>query len=284
MPRALCIRWTIGDVSQRGFEALRLSIWGAQKIFGKAAEYVVCVNSLPLDEARDRTGDVSRNVNWLDVSQDVPAFLREHLDSAMAEGVGWKFAPLRLRPDRFELALDNDCILWSMPGAIAQWLAGDHQRRCIMAEDVRAMYGRFADQCGPEPRNGGLRGWPPGFDMERELREVLQQAASTHGSPIVLTSELDEQGLQTAAMSREAPLLAVSIDEVTISSPFYPHRPDLGRCGAHFVGLNARHIPWNYYDRSADECMAEHWHRHRPTLYRNVLTRAAERNAPCEQC
>ncbi|WP_309085180.1 hypothetical protein [Chelativorans sp.] len=28
MRRELGIRWTIGDVSQRGFEALRLSIWG----------------------------------------------------------------------------------------------------------------------------------------------------------------------------------------------------------------------------------------------------------------
>ena len=42
---------------------------------------------------------------------------------------------------------------------------------------------------------------------------------------------------------------------------------DLGRCGAHFVGLNARHIAWNYYDRPADEWMTEHWLRNRAALY-----------------
>jgi hypothetical protein len=31
--------------------------------------------------------------------------------------------------------------------------------------------------------------------------------------------------------------------------------------------MNARHIPWNYYDRPADEWMEEHWRRRRPALY-----------------
>ena len=59
----------------------------------------------------------------------------------------------------------------------------------------------------------------------------------------------------------------MTLDEVTICSPFWPHLPHLGRCGAHFVGTNARHIPWNYYDRPADEVIAEHWARHRDALY-----------------
>lgn len=42
------IRWTIGDVHPLGVEALRLSIWGAWKLFGPAAKYAVCANSVPL--------------------------------------------------------------------------------------------------------------------------------------------------------------------------------------------------------------------------------------------
>lgn len=89
--RPVGVRWTIGQVSRQGFETLRLSIWGAWKVFGPDARYAVCVNSVPLDAARDRTGDVPAEVAWHDVTDRMPAFLRAHLDGAMAEGVGWKF-------------------------------------------------------------------------------------------------------------------------------------------------------------------------------------------------
>jgi hypothetical protein len=42
----LGVRWTVGDASPRGFEALRLSIWGAGRLFGTATTYVVCVNGI----------------------------------------------------------------------------------------------------------------------------------------------------------------------------------------------------------------------------------------------
>lgn len=35
------VRWTIGDVSDEGFEALRLSVWGAFRLFGEDAVYAV---------------------------------------------------------------------------------------------------------------------------------------------------------------------------------------------------------------------------------------------------
>jgi hypothetical protein len=38
------------------------------------------------------------------------------------------------------------------------------------------------------------------------------------------------------------------------------------------VGLNARHIPWDYYDRPAGEWLREHWARHRPALYERTGT------------
>src|ERR1044071_1275109 len=112
MPRSIPIgvRWTLGDVAERGFEALRFSIWGAWRIFGPGAAYAVCVNSIPLSEARARTGDLPGDVTWYDATRDFPAFLRRHFDAGMAEGVGWKLAPMRFFPDRYELSLDNDCI------------------------------------------------------------------------------------------------------------------------------------------------------------------------------
>lgn len=260
----LGVRWTIGDVSEQGFEALRLSLWGARRLFGPEARYAVCVNSIPVDQARARVGDVPEGIVWHAATREIPRFLRAHFDEGMAEGVGWKFAPLRFFPDRFELSLDNDCILWAVPQAIRQWLAEADPKRCLAAEDVLACFGQFADLCGPEPRNGGIRGLPPGFDLEAALRQLLARR------PILMTSELDEQGLQAAALASNGPPLVVTVDEVTICSPFPPHLSHLGRCGAHFCGLNARQLPWSLEGRPASEYVREHWQRHRPALYDRI--------------
>jgi hypothetical protein len=261
--RPVGIRWTIGDVSPRGFEALRLSIWGAWKAFGPNAAYVVCVNTVSCDEARTRVGAVPDSIAWREAS-DAPAFLREHLDHGMAEGVAWKFAPLRCFPDRWELSLDNDCILWELPTAIRRWLeAGDHEL-CVLEEDAKRCLGQFEDLCGPEAYNTGIRGLPPGFDLAAAMTKVLELR------PVELRSELDEQGLQAAALSLQKRPLLVSVDEVTICSPFWPHRPYLGPYGAHFVGLNARELPWRYYDRPAAECVADNWRGHQEQLHRRV--------------
>lgn len=257
------VRWTIGAAHPRGFEALKLSISGAARLFGPEAAYVVCVNGIAPDEARARTGDVPVAVDWRPC-EGLPEFLLPFLDHGMAEGVAWKFAPLRLFPDRFELALDNDCILWDLPEALEAWLAAGAGDRCVLAEDVRPCFGQFADLCPPHPLNTGIRGLPPGFDLARAMQGILE------ARPAGLASELDEQGLQVAALSRAAPPLIVRLDEVTVCSPFWPHLAELGRCGAHFVGLNVRQIPFDHYDRPGDAWMAEHWARHRPALYRAV--------------
>ena len=121
-----------------------------------------------------------------------------------------------------------------MPQAIDAWLSGRATDACALAEDVAPAFGQFAPLCGGAPRNTGIRGLPPGFDLGAALDEVL----AVH--PVRLVSELDEQGLQVAALSRAGPALAVTLEDVAICSPFPPHLQQLERCGAHFVGLNMR--------------------------------------------
>lgn len=260
---SLGIRWTIGDVSERGFEALRLSLHGAVRVFGPDPAYRVYVNSIPVEEAQARTGDVPEQVEWRVAPQEVPAVLRDHLDESMAEGVAWKFLPLAAFNDRDELALDNDVILWQPPEAIRIWLESAAAER-VIAADVSMGHGAFEEFCGAEPRNSGIRGTRAGFDLADAIGRVLSRTA------VQLGSELDEQGLQVAALSLDGPPLVVSTEDVTICSPFWPHQPHLGRCGAHFVGLNAKEIPWTYYDRPAIELRKEHWEQHRPELYARV--------------
>ncbi|RCS23463.1 hypothetical protein DUT91_14425 [Phyllobacterium salinisoli] len=259
---ALGIRWTVGDVSNFGFEALRLSIWGAVRTFGSDAALAVVANSLPVEEARRRTGPVPNRVAWL-VADGVPESLNTYLDGAMADGVAWKLAPPRVFPDRFELALDNDCILWDIPATIDAWRR-EKPPRCLIAADVKKAFGVFTEMTRPEPRNTGIRGFPPGFDLDQALTAVLKDY------PVQLRSELDEQGLQAIALDHGRPAHIVPTEEVTICSPFWPHQPYLGRAGAHFVGLNARHLPWSYYDRPASEYVVKNWLVHRPEICRRI--------------
>jgi len=257
----LGIRWTVGNVNRRGFEALRLSVWGMWNLLGDSARYVICLNQVEAAVAKSWTGVLPEPVEWMSVEcGDIPAVIRSHLDGGMAEGVGWKFAPIRLFPESYELSLDNDCILWKLPPAIRSWLESGDSSLCVVAEDVRPCFGQFAPVCRPEPRNSGIRGLSPGFDYLNALEKILRK------HPTTLRSELDEQGLQTAALQHFSNPLAVTSTEVTICSPFWPHSPDLGECGAHFVGLNAHHLGWSYYDRPADEWMSEHWTKHRPAI------------------
>jgi hypothetical protein len=248
----LGIRWTIGDVSIAGFEALRLSIVGATRLFGPRARYAVYVNTVPVAEAQRRCGPVATEIEWRDANGQVPCWLGPHLAPGFAEAVAWKLAPLRAFPDLHELALDNDVILWRLPTAMLRWLAS--RDSCLVGEDVRASFGQFAGLCGPDPRHLGIRGLPPELDFERAIRAVLAR------HPVELASELDERGLQLAALSA-SPIDVVPLEDVTICSPFWPHQPYLGRCGAHFSGLNSRSLGWSLDDYPAEMYVREHWQR-----------------------
>lgn len=259
----LGVRWTIGEVSAEGFEALRLSVWGAWKLFGPRAQYVICYNTVLLSRAQELTGALPDAVQWLDATEAMPSWLARYMDEGKAEGVGWKLAPIRVFPARFELALDNDCILWNLPRAL-QTVLEDQGPNCVIAEDVRACFGQFANLCGEQPRNSGIRGTPALFDLEGAIRSILERRQ------VVLESETDEQGLQVAALRITHEPLVVRTDEVSICSPFPPHDSHPGRCGAHFVGVNARQLPWHYYGRPASEVRREHWRERREALYERV--------------
>jgi hypothetical protein len=265
----LGIRWTIGDVSEPGFKALQLSVWGASRVFGDRADYAICVNSISVKLASEQVGPLPVEPRWIQTDPMLPQSLHRHLNGSARQNC-WRFAPLRLFPESYEIALDNDLILWEMPLSLRDWLRGGDAGGCLMAEDIRAAYGQFADYCPPHPRNAGLRGMPPGFDPETAMCRVLKRREEDIGHLPSVASAIDTQGLLVASLSSNGGVRAVALHEVTMCSPFQPHLPYVGSCGAHFVGLNARHIPWSYYGRPAGEWMREHWGRHQPELQQYV--------------
>jgi hypothetical protein len=153
----------------------------------------------------------------------------------MAQGVAWKFASLRLQCETHVLSLDNDVIFWRLPSSVRDWL--DDGDSLLIAEDVRACYGKFAPFCPKEPRNSGIVGLPPHFDTETKLCALLDRAG------VRLSSETDEQGLQVALVSSEKHRV-VSVSEISICGYFRPHLLELGSCGAHFVGVNVKDLPY----------------------------------------
>jgi hypothetical protein len=257
----LGIRWTIGNVNPEGFEALRLSITGAVKIFASTAVYLVCVNSISAEEARDWTGSLPVQVEWREVRREhLPRFL--NFGAGVAEGTGWKFCPLRAFTDLAELSIDNDCILWEMPRGMERWLEAG--RGCLIAEDVRGHFGAFAPLCGTAPRNSGIRGITPEFPFEELLSGFMAQSPG-------LATEGDEQGLQVAAIhARGAPEL-VRVDEVTICSPFPPHLQALGSCGVHFVGLNTKQFNWSMDGENPADLTRENWRKLKPLVEEKVF-------------
>jgi len=251
------IRWTIGDVSSRGIEALSLSIAGARKIFEGNARYVVCVNTIPALEIAGHVTGMGAGVEWLQADAELPSWLKEYLDPGMAEGVAWKFAPVDIAPDLPTLALDNDVVLWDMPPSVRQWLEdGDS---LLIAEDVRSCYGNFAPWCVTEPRNSGIRGTPAGFPIEEKLQKMLARSQRS------IRSETDEQGLQVSMITREKHRV-VSLEEVSICGYFRPHQLRLGSCGAHFVGVNARKLPFEWNGLSGETYVHDFWDSMKPQV------------------
>lgn len=263
---ALGVRWSIGDVSDDGYEALQLSVWGAHRIFGPRAAYVVCVHDATIAEVQAKTGGVPDGVRWQHVQRHLPQPIAERISGEDdAREIGWRLSPPRLFPDRFELSLDNECILWDLPVTIASWLDDAHPSRCLLVEDVSVRSGKFAGE-SPTPLDACIRGLPPGFDLEAALVDEL---ARTEGN---LVSDLDEVGLQVAALSRHEPPCVVPLTDVTVCSPFPPHHLALGRCGAHFVGIDAKRITSvaGKSDDEETEHLRAHWRHHRQRLFELV--------------
>lgn len=258
--RLLGIRWTIGDVSERGSETCACSsgvprarpgpgpaTWSAPTSFrsrrpaparAKCPQHCcwqvpAATRCLPGDPFRWRLGGRS----------GVKAGAVALLSGSLRAGSRQPLHPVADAP-RFG------------PAAVRR-----HPQAGLLAEDVRACFGQFVGLCGPMPRNSGIRGLPPGFNLEAALQRLLQE------HPVTLASELDEQGLQVTARARPIPgddrgcehLFALS---AAPAHPWPPRRP-FRRAQRHAGG-------WQLKGRPAVECIQDHWQRHRAALYRQI--------------
>jgi hypothetical protein len=135
----LGIRWTRGDVSRRGRESLRHSIWSARGVFGADADYWVFGNTVSGDHARQLVDSAP--------------------DHGLIEGLDRMLAPLRCSTDRGERSLDGGAITSDQPASPTAWLEDEGPERCLLVEGlVPSDVGQFVSVCEGRALSSGIRG------------------------------------------------------------------------------------------------------------------------------
>lgn len=221
------VRWTIGKPSQIGLDILKLSIDNLIKIYEDYFDYVICYNNLSANDLR-----IIKSFN-------IPLFNSANINVVGMKNKAWKLVPPRLRPDGYEIILDNDLIIDRKLPILEDFLAGDF---ILVTEGVAQTYGKFHHVLRKSGLkiNTGLVGLPPKFDLSKEIDSVKQIFPK-----IDISDGFNEQGLLAWIISdskhRIIPLAHISIAEPT--SPLI-----LGEYGVHFVGANTDdHTGWLEY-------------------------------------
>ena len=239
-------RWTIGAVSNTGFDVLRHSIVLFSKIYPEF-ERIVCFNSIEKSKIKFLEGkaqlfEQKEEYNVCDILPTNPN------DEQQASGCGWKLCPPRLSLKTHELFIDNDLIIRKRIKEIDDWLKV--QDEAIMSEGHprSRMFGVF-DEFIPKEINvcAGLFGLPPNFDFADRIKFFVSQKKVTIGG-------WEEQGLTASIVTnsqkyRLIPLSKVHISEDWVEDPLAPlsqnysnnnkQKPD----AIHFVGANRK--PWH---------------------------------------
>jgi len=114
------VRWTIGNVSSIGWDALKISVNNARKIWGDRVDYVVTYNGLP--ESYSRIKDVSATFIKVAVSDSV--FGEFGGQAPGQQKSGWVFCPLQVDTRRKQITFDNDVILVKSNALLDEFLFG----------------------------------------------------------------------------------------------------------------------------------------------------------------
>lgn len=163
--------------------------WAA---FAGSARMAVSVHSVPVACVRERVG-FRAQATWLQVDRDLPVFVRRHVETTMAEGFAWRFAPLRVFPGLCEVTLATGCAVAPFARHLGRWATAPGQRRCVMARGRGGADGVLT-----------LRGVPASFDVEVALSESLC------GMGLLQTAE-DVAEVEVAMLSAGEPPIVLGV-------------------------------------------------------------------------
>lgn len=216
-------RWTIGPVSQSGFECLKLSI--ASFLLHHDAKPVVCYNC-----GREQLdGYVPSNVTLFDQTHYCET-------SIPPKGVAWKLYPPRLYPDDHELCIDNDIVFLAAIPEIDIFYKGDCT---LLLEGNSRHYGRFESHVPPGYRiNSGVYGMPPGFNFQKYINFHVRQDWEENAYGIHAASKtFDEQGIVATSLLSNDKFVIIPEESLTnCQNQLIPGK------ALHFVSLNRNKV------------------------------------------
>lgn len=165
------MRWTMGNVSEAGWECLSESIRVTTKVYPEF-DFVICHNNL----SSEQVTRLSKMGIQLYCQKKEEIVINYRSDEKTIESVVdyfWKLAPPRLRPEAHEVWIDNDIIISERIEEIDNWLESDVP--IISQSYGRELYGSY-DKDIPQGLAlcAGFFGLPPHFQFEEKLRELTK--------------------------------------------------------------------------------------------------------------
>jgi len=226
-------RWTIGNASRAGYEALAFSITSFQHLYPDT-NVVICHNCSinKLEDIVARFPDAK----FHDQSQ--------YLNSKCPPmGVAWKLYPPRIAPDDYEICIDNDVIFMNRVQEIDNFFYGDHT---LLLEETSRTYGRFVDYVPPGYCiNSGIYGMPPGFNFKKYVNFYSGDNWEINAvGPHAASKTFDEQGLVAIALLSYKNFVIIKKESVTnCEKHLIPGN------GLHFISVNRNqfHEPFRLF-------------------------------------
>jgi len=217
------LRWTIGKVSKEGMQCLMLSVDSMMNLYHNQFEYFVCYNNIEKEE-----------LNWTS-KYPIELLCQHSFESNLklkpiSNNPCWKLYPARIDLNRHEMFIDNDLIIYDRIPIVDTFLAS--QDLLFITEAIKRSYGAF-DTIIDSPRNlnTGFFGVHPGFDLQKEIDDVIEE------KQIQWKTHLDEQGLLSYIFTKRK-LEIITLDQIYVCHKDFPYRK--GKYGQHFVQLNQK--------------------------------------------
>lgn len=157
-------RWTIGNVSEVGWEILSESVRLATKVYPEF-DFVICHNNLTPEKE-----NVLRKFS-------IPLLRQDDLvepNRSSKNDFFWKLVPPRIRLDSYELWVDNDLVICDCIPQIDEWLSSNTAIVSSSPVGLKKWYGKFEDMIDPSIPEccAGLFGLPPYFNFGKKIAEL----------------------------------------------------------------------------------------------------------------
>ena len=221
------VRWTIGPVSDSGFQSLGLSITSFLHFYPHV-EPIVCFNCQP-----DKISWLPDHILRYDQS-------RHQDDEIKPIGVAWKLYPPRLAPERHELFIDNDVVFLEPIPEIDQFFNGDIT---LLLQGLSRNYGRYEKHVPPGYCiNSGIFGCPPGFNLNKYVK--FFGGIAWEENVANRSKTFDEQGIVALALLQYKKFAIIPDTSVTNCEMKL-----INGKGLHFVGVNRNkfHEPFRLF-------------------------------------